>query len=109
MSPAPILLRKSILNFRRAKAALVVTFLVPVLLIVLFGFVFGLYGQKSDPAGIPVARRTLTSGESEKASCGCNSQDRQFPHHGHPFQSRRLFGEWSKSRQACSISERDFL
>ena len=55
MSQALILLRKSILNFRRAKAAIVITFLVPVILIALFGFVFGLYGKKSDASGFPLA------------------------------------------------------
>lgn len=55
MSQAFILLRKSILNFRRAKAALVITFVVPITLIYLFGHVFGLYKTDSRPSGIPIA------------------------------------------------------
>lgn len=55
MSPTLILLRKSLLNFRRAKAAVFITFLVPVILIYLFGHVFGLYRKDSGPNGIPLA------------------------------------------------------
>lgn len=55
MRPTLVLLRKSLLNFRRARAALVITFLVPVALIYLFGHVFGLYRQDAGPAGIPLA------------------------------------------------------
>ncbi len=50
-----ILLRKSLLTFRRAKAGLIITFVVPVVLIYLFGHVFGLYRNESGPNGIPVA------------------------------------------------------
>ena len=55
MSPVLILLRKSLLSFARAKAAIVITFIVPVALIALFGFVFGLYGGSPGPVGIPLA------------------------------------------------------
>jgi ABC-2 type transport system permease protein len=55
MSQILILLRKSILSFWRAKAAVCITFLVPVVLIYLFGHVFGLYRKDSGPAGIPIA------------------------------------------------------
>lgn len=56
MRPTLILLRKSLLNFRRARAAVFITFLVPVILIYLFGHVFGLYNVKaSGPNGIPLA------------------------------------------------------
>lgn len=56
MRPTFILLRKSLLNFRRARAAVFITFLVPVILIYLFGHVFGLYNVKdSGPNGIPLA------------------------------------------------------
>ena len=54
MSPTLILLRKSLLTFRRAKAGLVITFVVPIVLIYLFGHVFGLYRSDSGPNGIPV-------------------------------------------------------
>jgi ABC-2 type transport system permease protein len=55
MSQVRILLRKSLLMFWRAKAAVVITFLVPVVLIYLFGHVFGLYRKDSGPVGIPIA------------------------------------------------------
>lgn len=41
--------------FWRAKSAVLVTFLVPIVLIYLFGHVFGLYRKDSGPTGIPVA------------------------------------------------------
>jgi ABC-2 type transport system permease protein len=55
MSPVLILLRKSLLNFSRARAAITITFAVPVVLIFLFGHVFGLFGKDSGPKGIPLA------------------------------------------------------
>lgn len=55
MSQVRILLRKSLLMFWRAKAAVVITFLVPIVLIYLFGHVFGLYRKDSGPVGIPIA------------------------------------------------------
>lgn len=55
MAQTLILLRKSILAFRRARAALTITFLVPIVLIYLFGHVFGLYRKDTGPSGIPLA------------------------------------------------------
>ncbi|ACB73348.1 ABC transporter permease [Opitutus terrae] len=55
MRPTLILLRKSLRVFRRAKAAVIITFVVPITLIYLFGHVFGLYRKDSGPSGIPVA------------------------------------------------------
>jgi len=55
MSQVLILLRKSLLSFWRNKAAVVITFLVPIVLIYLFGHVFGLYSDDSGPVGIPIA------------------------------------------------------
>lgn len=55
MRPTLILLRKSLLTFRRAKAAVIITFVVPITLIYLFGHVFGLYRKEAGPSGIPVA------------------------------------------------------
>jgi len=62
MSQVLILLRKSLLTFRRAKAAIAITFLVPIVLIYLFGHVFGLYRNAPPPAGIKLAVVNL-SGE----------------------------------------------
>jgi ABC-2 type transport system permease protein len=55
MSQILILLRKSLLSFWRNKAAVCITFLVPIVLIYLFGHVFGLFGHNSAPAGISIA------------------------------------------------------
>ena len=55
MSPTLVLLRKNLLTFWRSRAGVVITFLVPVVLIYLFGHVFGLYRQESAPSGIPIA------------------------------------------------------
>lgn len=55
MSQVLILLRKSLLAFSRARAAIVVTFIVPVALIALFGFLFGLYGTRVQSSGYPIA------------------------------------------------------
>lgn len=55
MSQVLILLRKSLLSFWRSKAAVLITFLVPIVLIYLFGHVFGLYRKDSGPSGIPIA------------------------------------------------------
>jgi ABC-2 type transport system permease protein len=56
MSQIFILLRKSLMVFSRSRAAVSLTFLVPIAIIYVFGHVFGLY-KKSDegPSGIPLA------------------------------------------------------
>ncbi len=55
MSPTFVLLRKNLLMFWRSKPAVIITFLVPIILVALFGHVFGLYRQESGPTGIPLA------------------------------------------------------
>jgi ABC-2 type transport system permease protein len=55
MSQVLILLRKGLLSFARARAAIAITFLVPIVLIYLFGHVFGLYRKDTGPNGIPLA------------------------------------------------------
>ena len=55
MRPVIVLLRKSLLLFFRNKAAVSITFLVPIVLIYLFGHVFGLYRKESGPVGIRIA------------------------------------------------------
>ncbi len=55
MSQIFVLIRNSILNFRRARAAVSLTFIVPVVLIYIFGHVFGLYRREGGPSGIRVA------------------------------------------------------
>lgn len=50
-----VLLRKDFSLLARNRAALLLTFIVPLVLIALFGYVFGLYGKDSGPAGIPLA------------------------------------------------------
>lgn len=49
------LLRKDFLNFRRNKAAVVLTFVVPFVMIWLFGQIFGVNRKDTGPNGIPVA------------------------------------------------------
>lgn len=62
MNPIFVLLKKGVLLFSRNKAAVIITFLVPVVLIALFGFVFGLYKHvDSGPGGIPLAVVNLSS------------------------------------------------
>lgn len=55
MHPIFVLFRKSCLLFLKNKAAVVITFVVPVVLIYLFGHVFGLYRKDTGPSGIKVA------------------------------------------------------
>jgi len=56
MNPTFVLFKKSLMLFFRNKAAVIITFLVPIVLIALFGFVFGLYGGVDPgPKGIPLA------------------------------------------------------
>jgi len=50
-----ILLGKDIAIFRRNKAAVVVTFVVPIALIYLFGLVFGINRKDNGPSGFPLA------------------------------------------------------
>ncbi len=54
MHPVLPLLRKEFASFTRHRSAIVITFLVPVILIYLFGFVFGLNKKESGPTGIPL-------------------------------------------------------
>jgi ABC-2 type transport system permease protein len=77
MSQVLILLRKGLLTFSRAKAAIVITFLVPIVLIYLFGHVFGLYSKDSGPPEIriavvnlshePAAEKLIAALKAEKA------------------------------------------
>jgi len=56
MHPIFVLFIKGVLLFTRNKAAVLITFLVPVVMIALFGFVFGLYKNiDKGPGGIPLA------------------------------------------------------
>ncbi len=55
MSSVLTLLRKDFLGFRRNKAAVSLTFLVPFAMIYLFGQIFGVNRKDSGPSGIPVA------------------------------------------------------
>src|SRR3954467_7519278 len=49
------LLRKDFARMRRDKAALSLTFIVPLALIYVFGQIFGASGNSSGPTGIPLA------------------------------------------------------
>ncbi|MFA5264070.1 MAG: ABC transporter permease [Opitutaceae bacterium] len=55
MHPILVLFGKDMLMFWKDRAALVITFLVPIMLIFLFGYVFGLNRKDSGPSGIPLA------------------------------------------------------
>ncbi|MBL9199863.1 MAG: ABC transporter permease [Opitutaceae bacterium] len=55
MNPILALLRKDFLNFRRNKAAVSLTFIVPFAMIWLFGQIFGVNRKDSGPNGIPFA------------------------------------------------------
>ena len=59
MNPVVPLLEKSIRRFVRSKAAIVITFLVPILLIYIFGHVFGLYPKATGGKGSVVAAAVL--------------------------------------------------
>ena len=62
MTPIFVLLKKGVLLFSRNRAAVMITFLVPVILIALFGFVFGLYKNiDSGPGGITLAVVNLST------------------------------------------------
>ncbi len=55
MHPILVLVRKDFTNFFRNKAAVSLTFLVPFVMIWLFGLVFGVNRKDSGPSGIPIA------------------------------------------------------
>ena len=55
MHPILVLLRKDFTNFRRNKAAVSLTFIVPFVMIWLFGNIFGVNKKDSGPNGIPLA------------------------------------------------------
>jgi len=62
MTPVLVLLKKSLLLFFRRRSAVVITFLVPIVLIALFGHVFGLYNNtEPGPTGIPLAIVNLST------------------------------------------------
>lgn len=62
MNPIFVLFKKGVLLFTRNKPAVVITFLVPIILIALFGFVFGLYKNVDrGPGGIPLAVVNLSA------------------------------------------------
>ncbi len=70
------LVRKDIANFLRNRPAVVITFLVPIALIYIFGFVFGLNGKDNGPTGIrlgvvnesasPTAQKLVDALKAEK-------------------------------------------
>ena len=55
MNSILVLLRKDFTNFFRNKAAVSITFLVPFVMIYLFGQIFGVNRKNSGPNGIPLA------------------------------------------------------
>jgi ABC-2 type transport system permease protein len=55
MHPIFVLVRKDFTNFFRNKAAVSLTFIVPFVMIWLFGLVFGVNRKDSGPSGIPIA------------------------------------------------------
>ncbi len=67
MTAILVLVHKSFLNFRRARAAVAITFLVPVALIYVLGHVFGLYRKDAGPSGIPLAVVNLSSDPAAQA------------------------------------------
>ena len=55
MHPVLVPVRKDFTNFVRNKAAVSLTFLIPFVMIWLFGLVFGVNRKDAGPSGIPVA------------------------------------------------------
>lgn len=55
MHPILVLLRKDLVNFRRNRAAVILTFVVPFTMIWLFGVIFNVNKKDSGPSGIPLA------------------------------------------------------
>lgn len=55
MHPILVLLRKDLTNFRRNRAAVTLTFIIPFAMIWLFGVIFGVNKKDSGPTGIPLA------------------------------------------------------
>ncbi|HEX2099241.1 MAG TPA: hypothetical protein VHF69_01180, partial [Candidatus Synoicihabitans sp.] len=72
-----ILLRKDLLTFARNAPAVVITFLVPIALVYIFGFVFNLNGRTRGPtrfslgavdaSGLPAGAKLLAALEAEEA------------------------------------------
>lgn len=77
MSVIATLVKKDIANFVRNRSALVLTFVVPIALIYVFGWVFGLNSKSAGPRGIglavvnecdaPAARKLVAALQDEKA------------------------------------------
>jgi len=78
MHPILILLRKDIRNFLRYRSSLVITFLVPIILIWLFGFVFGINKKDTGPNGIPVAVVNLSSDPSAAVLIKALQEEKTF-------------------------------
>ena len=80
MHPSFVLLKKGILVFTRNKAAVLITFLVPVVLIALFGFVFDLYGnrERQGPTGIRLAIVNLSTPERDLMKTGFSDATAMF-------------------------------
>jgi ABC-2 type transport system permease protein len=55
MHPIVVLFRKDFTTFFRSKASVALTFIVPFVLIYLFGQIFGINRSDSGPTGIPLA------------------------------------------------------
>lgn len=80
MHPTFVLLKKSILMFTRNKAAVLLTFLIPVVLIALFGFVFNLYGSQKyqGPSGIKLAVVNLSPEPAATELVNALKQEKTF-------------------------------
>jgi len=78
MHPILILLRKDIRNFLRYRSSLIITFLVPIILIWLFGFVFGINKKDTGPNGIPVALVNQSSDESATVLIRALQEEKTF-------------------------------
>ena len=64
MHPVFVLFRKDLANFVRDRTALSLTFLVPAVLIYIFGQVFGVNRVSSGPTGIPLAVVNQSTGSA---------------------------------------------
>jgi ABC-2 type transport system permease protein len=79
MHPILVLFVKGVLLFTRNKAAVLITFLVPVVMIALFGFVFGLYKNiDKGPGGIPLAVVNLSHAPAATDLVDALKQEKTF-------------------------------
>ena len=79
MNQVVVLFRQNVLLFLQSKSGVLMAFIVPILIIALFGSVFGLYGRRDPrPIGVPLAVVNLSEAPAARKLVTALGQEKSF-------------------------------